>query len=289
LSIHIAIDGNLVAPEEAKISVLDRGFLYGDSVYEVIRTYRRRPFALAEHLDRLRRSAGLLEIELPASLEALSSEVKAVLQAATEHDESYIRIIITRGAGPIALDPGLAVDPARVVIVTQLTPWPEELYRTGAGIYLVPAGRHSGGAVPAGAKSGNYLVNLMALGRARRRGGHEAVLLDAHNRVSEGASSNVFVRAGELLRTPPLTVGILEGITRRKVIELARELGFEIEEAELYPDDLFLANEVFLTSTLREVMPVTTVDDHPVGDGRPGEVAMELRRQYRALAEQTEA
>lgn len=286
MSTKIAIDGNIHDEAEARISVLDRGFLYGDSVYEVIRTYDGRPFALAPHLDRLARSAGLLGIDLPAPSQVLTAEIDATLEAAG-NPESNIRLIVTRGAGPINLDPGAAVSPCRVVIVAPLIPHLAELYEQGAAIHLVSAGREAGGAVPAGAKSGNYLVNLMALGAARRRGAHEAILLDARGRVAEGASSNIFTLSGEALSTPPLSVGILEGITRHMVIDLARSAGLEVHERHLRAEDLRDADEVFLTSTLREIMPVTQVDDWIVGRGEVGPRVHELRRLYGKLVRST--
>ena len=283
MSTKITIDGSVFTEESARISVLDRGFLYGDSIYEVVRTYGGRPFALDEHLRRLQRSAELLGIKLPVTLEALAAEIQATLDAAA-NAESYVRLIVTRGSGPINLAPGAAESPCRVIIVAPLVPLPDALYDEGASICLVPAGRLSGGAVPSGAKSGNYLVNVMALGSARRRGAHEAVLLDAEGRVAEGASSNIFALTGRRLHTPALSVGILEGITRHKVIELAREVGLEVEECEILPDELKRADELFLTSTLREVLPVVRVDGDVVGDGSPGPMTRELRRLYRRLA-----
>lgn len=281
-TVKISIDGTILDEAAAKISVLDRGFLYGDSIYEVIRTYEGRPFALAEHLDRLRRSAELLDIVLPISQQELASEIQATL-AAAGNSEFYIRLIVTRGSGPINLDPHTAKNPCRVIIVTPLTPLPEHLYREGVSICLVPGGRHSGGAVSLSAKSGNYLVNLMALGTARRQGAHEAVLLDSRGRVAEGATSNIFALFKRRLCTPHLSVGILEGITRHKVIELAQEMGLDIEESELLPADMQSADEIFLTGTLREVLPVTAVDDWTVGSGSPGPVTLELLDRFRRL------
>lgn len=286
MSTMIAVDGSISDGASAKISVLDRGFLYGDSVYEVIRTYRGRPFLLDEHLTRLARSASLLGIEMPLEPKDLAAEIVEVVRAAA-NPESYIRVVVTRGSGPIGLDPALAEKPCRVVIVTELPQLAPELYQHGVGIRLIAGGRAAQGALPKGAKSGNYLVNIMALSAARRRGAHEAVLLDAHGLVTEGASSNVFaVIAGEL-HTPPLSAGILEGITRRVVIALARTAGLRVHERELHPGELFDADEVFLTSTLREVLPVTAVDGRRVGGGEPGPLTTRLRELYRALAADT--
>jgi branched-chain amino acid aminotransferase len=283
MSTIIAVDGALSDGATAKISVLDRGFLYGDSVYEVIRTYRGRPFLLDEHLARLARSASLLGIQLPLEPPALAREIDEVLAAAA-NPESYIRAIVTRGAGPIGLDPALAERPCRVVIVTELPQLPPELYERGAAISLIAGGRAEG-AMPKGAKSGNYLVNIMALTAARRRGAHEAVMLDASGLVTEGTSSNVFAVVVGELHTPPLSAGILEGITRRKVIALARSAGLRVHERDVHPGELFDAEEVFLTSTLREVLPVTSIDGRRVGAGAPGRLTRRLRELYRALTD----
>lgn len=275
----ICVDGQLGDEKSARISVLDRGFLYGDSVYEVLRTYGGEPFALAEHMARLERSAELLAISLPLSRAELEAEMRRTIEAAG-NDESYVRLIITRGGGPIGLDPALAVDPTRVIIVTALRTPDEEVYERGVKISLVAAGRSAEGQLPAGAKSGNYLTNLLALRIAKERGAHEALLLDAHGRICEGSSSNVFVVQGGTIRTPPLEVGILEGITRRKVLTLAESLGHPVEETHLEASDLEKAEEVFITSTIREVLPVTQVDERKVGDGRPGPIAKALRAAF---------
>jgi branched-chain amino acid aminotransferase len=287
LSSLIAIDGERCDEVTAKISVLDRGFLYGDSIYEVIRTYDGQPFLLAQHLRRLEHSSELLGIPLPVSLTHLEKEIRDLVRVAP-HPDSYIRIIVTRGVGPITLDPSLAIHPCRVLIVTPLPLLPETLYTDGAAIVLVSAGRAAAGAVPAGAKSGNYLVNIMALRTARERGAHEAILLDAQGRVTEGCSSNIFILTAGQLCTPPLAAGILEGITRGQIMTLAQQGGWEVQEKELWPQDLQRAEEVFLTSTLREVLAVTRVDDHLVGRGCPGPVAQELRRRFVLLTRQPE-
>lgn len=283
MTVMIGIDGSVMAEDQAKISVLDRGFLYGDSVYEVIRTYGGAPFALAEHLERLQRSADLLQIELPVTPALLAEEIGAVLAAAGNR-ESYVRIIVTRGSGPIGLDMNLAIQPRRVLIVTELKELPREIYEQGCRVHLVAAGRSSEGAVPKGAKSGNYLANIMALSAAHKQGAHEAILLDAGGRVMEGASSNIFLVSGGEISTPPLSAGILEGITRQKVFALAREAGLPLRQRELIPADLWRADEVFLTSTLREVLPVTSVDGAPVGDGTPGAITRMIHSLYQAAA-----
>jgi branched-chain amino acid aminotransferase len=285
----ISLNGRIGGEADTRISVLDRGFLFGDSVYEVTRTYRGRPWALDEHLDRLQRSALLLGIELPVTLEQLAQEVLEILRTAREGGnagEFYLRLIVTRGTGPITLDPRVAEHPNRVIIALPLVPLPASLYREGVAIRLVHTGQVAQGELPRGAKSGNYLTNIMALKQARESGAHEAVMIDPHGRVSEGSSSNVFMVTSGKVLTPPLSVGILEGITRRRVIALALAQGLDVREVEIGADRLAQADEVFLTSTLREVLPVTRVDQRPVGDGRPGPTTTVLSRAFaRMVAE----
>lgn len=274
------LEGRVVDADDARVPVVDRGFLYGDSVYEVVRTYGGVPFALAEHLERLARSAAQLDIGLPGGVPGIAAAVQATLAAAA-NDESYVRIIVTRGTGPIHLDPATAEAPRLYVIVTPLALLPPAVYVEGAAIRLVPTGHGGGSALAVGAKSGNYLTNVLALGAARRQGALEAVLLDDHGDVMEGASSNLFAVVGREVRTPPLTAGILAGITRGHLLALAAAAGYGALEVEIGAAALPRADEIFITSTLREVVPVTRVDDWTVGSGRPGPVTLDLLERYR--------
>ncbi|MBW2262047.1 MAG: aminotransferase class IV [Deltaproteobacteria bacterium] len=277
----MSIDGRIVPPHEAVIPVFDRGFLYGDSVYEVLRAYGCIPFALEEHLARLGRSAGLLGIDLPLAPARLSEEIEQLLSRA-DNGDSYIRVIVTRGEGEIDLAPDAARGPHVVVIVKPFRPPAGALATSGASVHLVASGRCPAGAVPDGSKTGNYLANLMALGRARSQGHHEAVLVTSDGLVAEGASSNIFIVKDGSVLTPGLEAGILAGITRGKVIEECRAAGIEVLETELTPADVKGADEAFLTSTLREVLPVVRVDDAILGDGKPGALCLRVREAYRA-------
>jgi len=281
MTVLVSIDGRIVPPEEALVPVFDRGFLYGDSVYEVVRTYGAVPFALDEHLERLERSAALLGIELPRKREHIRAEILDLVGRA-DHGDSYLRIIVTRGTGEIDLDPGAARDPRSVVIMQPLRPLPRDLADKGASVLVVASGRFPGGAIPDGSKTGNYLGNLMALGRAKRKGYHEAVLLSAAGMVAEGASSNIFIVRGGSVETPALSAGILAGITRSIVIEEARRASIGVRESLLGHGDLLGADEAFLTSTLRDVLPVVRVDDTILGAGSPGPVTLRVREAYLA-------
>ena len=281
MTVLVSIDGRIVPPREAVIPVFDRGFLYGDSIYEVIRSYGQVPFALAEHLERLEHSARLLRFELPLAPPRLGDEIVRLLSR-TDHGDSYIRVIVTRGEGEIDLAPDAARGPHVVVILKPFRPLDPSLVEGGASVLLVDSGRRPDGAVPDGSKTGNYLANLMALGQARRGGHHEAVLVTSDGLVAEGATSNIFIVSSGRILTPGLRTGILAGITRAKVIEECRALGLEVVETDVRPDDVRDADEAFLTSTLREVLPVVRVDEVRIGDGRPGELSLRVREAYRA-------
>jgi branched-chain amino acid aminotransferase len=283
MSIRVHIGGKVCLPEAAKISVFDRGFLYGDSVYETIGTAHGRLFAARDHLDRLERSAMRIGLRVPprADIErAIADTVEAAGNV-----ESRVRVVLTRGSGKLDLDPASVDDTQLVVIVFPLGPPSPEMYAKGVAVAIVSITRNSPSAIDPAVKSGNYLNNVLALGEARRRmGAYEAILCGADGSVAEGSTSNVFtVVAGEV-RTPPLEVGILDGITRAKVLELCRKGGLRVVETRIFPDDLRAAEEVFITSATRGVLPVTRVDDRVIGAGLPGPLTKKLMALYEELA-----
>jgi len=275
----IVVDGEVYPAESACVPALDRGFLYGDSVYEVIRTYSGRPFALREHLDRLQRSASLVMIDLPLPLDELASHIEGALEEVGP-GEWYMRVIVTRGCGPIGLDPDLADKPRWVLIILPLPVLPEAYRTEGVAVSMVAISRAGQGAMPMGAKTGNYLTNIMALKKARGRGSFEAIQVDSSGQISEGTTSNIFIVTSGEVHTPPIAAGILDGITRRKVIELCEKASLEVRQEHLRPLDIYAADEVFLTGTLKEVLPVTTVDGKSVGDGLPGPITIRLQKLY---------
>lgn len=280
MSIKVFIDGRVCDPEQAVVPVFDRGFLYGDSVYEVMRTARGRPVDLGPHLDRLARSAATIALSPPPAA-AITGAIDDTL-AAAGNDESYIRVVVTRGAGEIGLDTALAEDPRLIIIVKPLALPARQLYERGADIAIASVERTSPRAVDPGVKSGNYLNNILALHEARKRGAYEALMCDAAGRIAEGATSNVFAVRGGRVVTPNLAIGLLAGITRRRVIDLAAGAGIDIDEGELSPDQLRGADEAFLTSSIRGVMPVRSVDGETLGEAAPGPVTRRIMELYAA-------
>ncbi|MCA9640064.1 MAG: aminotransferase class IV [Polyangiaceae bacterium] len=281
----VSIDGNIVAPADAKVSVFDRGFLYGDSVFETIRTYDGKPYALNEHLERLARSAERVAIDLPVTVGQLRGQVHAVVTA-SNNPESYIRLMVTRGSGELGLAPDLAVSPLVVILVTPLTPPPAAAYADGISVITHHTRRATDSTLAEGAKVGNYLASVLAMKEAKARGAAEALILDADGHVVEGATSNLFLfrhdaKGSSVLVTPPESSGILAGITRAGVLEVARELGLRIEFEAPTLDDLVKADEVFISSSIRELLPVVRVDDQTLGDARPGPLTKRLHEAFR--------
>lgn len=276
----VVIDGKLCSPAEQVISVFDRGFLYGDSVFETIRTYGGVAFALAQHMERLARSAELVFIPLPLSLLALADEVRAAIGAGG-NSESYVRVVITRGQGALGLDPALAERPRRVIIVQPLSVPPAHFYTDGVAAVSYHTQRSTDRTGAEGAKVGNYLVSVLAMREASRTGAVEALIVDAEDRVLEGSSSNVFVVLGDKLVTAPTTAGILAGITRHHLLELAEELGIEVELRPPGLAEAYQADEVFISSSIRELVPIVRLDGRRVGQGRPGPTFQRLLGAFR--------
>jgi len=278
----VCIDGRVVDGADATVSVFDRGFLYGDSVFEVYRTYGGVPFAERAHLERLARSAKRLMIPMPTSLEQLSSEVRATLDAAGE-GEWYVRVVISRGTGPLTYDLSTAVEPLRVVLVAPLTLPPREHYDDGIAVAILRASRPTDDARAAGAKASNYLANLLAVHEAKQKGAQEALVVGKDGQILEGASSNIFIVKDGKVRTPEPQPGILVGITRATVLQAADVAGIDVGEGEIRPEDLYGADEAFITSSIREVMPVVRADGHSIGAGAPGNITKRLHEGYLRL------
>ncbi len=279
------LDGAPVDASAARVPVFDCGFLYGDSVYEVLRTFSTKPFGLVEHLQRLERSATALGITLPP-LADIERAIFDTLAAAAEPD-AYVRVMVTRGAGELGLDPALADQPRLIVIVRPVKPPDPKQYEEGVEVAVVGCSRSAApgqpGALDPQVKSGNYLVSVLAVAQARAAGAYEAILTDSVGRITEGGSSNFFLVRGGRIGTPPVSAGLLEGITRGKVIAVARANGLAVDELPLWPSDLRGADEAFLTSSVRGLVPMVRVDGQPIGDGRPGPITRRVMALYDQL------
>lgn len=284
----VNINGEILGRDRAVLSIFDRGFLYGDSVYETLRTYDGIPFLQDRHLRRLAASAERITIPLPGSKE-IAREIERTCQAA-EPGEYLVRVVVTRGEGPIwpagpavGLDPSLCKSPSLLVYVIPFPRKIEALQKTGVPVSIVPIRRNPRVSLDPSIKSCNQLNNILAVVAASQKAAFEAIMRNPAGYVAEGASSNVFIARGGEIWTPPLAAGILEGITREVILELARDLGITVREQDFLPQDLLDSEECFLTSSLKEVLPVVECDGHPIGSGRPGPLTIRLLEKYREM------
>jgi branched-chain amino acid aminotransferase len=278
----VYINGKYCDEAEATISVFDHGLLYGDGIFEGIRAYNGRVFKLKEHIDRLFCSAKAILLQIPLTH---AEVMKAVVDTCRQNQvrDGYIRLVVTRGAGTLGLNPNRCKDPSVIVIAGKIQLYPAELYQKGMDIITVPTVRNLHSALNPAIKSLNYLNNVLAKIEANNAGCEEAVMLNAQGFVAECTGDNLFIVQGKRLLTPPLTAGALYGITRRVVLDLATELGFEADETDLTRYDLFNADECFLTGTGAELVPVVRIDGRVIGNGKPGPITERLVEQYRTL------
>ncbi|MCZ6794049.1 MAG: aminotransferase class IV [Planctomycetota bacterium] len=283
--VFVNVQGDILPAEEAKIGVLDHGFLYGDSVYETVRTYRRVPFLLGRHLDRLQRSMDRIFLPLPLGRSDLESEVFRSIEEVPFDGEIVLRIVISRGPGPVGLDIRLCQDPLFLVYVIELTeglvPEASDPRGPGLGVSAVISKirRNSPRALDPSIKSGNFLNNVLAFKDARDAGAHEAILCTPDGYLAEGTTSNLFVVKDGLIWTPRRE-GILDGITRAVVFEEARADGQSIGETNIPPEALFSADEAFITSSVKGIVPITLVNGQVVGRGRRGPITHRLQQLY---------
>ncbi len=286
-SMKIYIDGQLFPKEEAKISVFDHGFLYGDGVFEGLRVYSRRVFRHDGHLERLFRSAKAIMLEPPLSRAEIKKAVEQTV-GANEIENGYIRLIISRGAGDLGLDPRKCPNPTVVIIADAIKLYPPEVYEAGMEVVTVATRRSRPDVLNPAIKSLNYLNNIMAKIECIRANVPECIMLNDQGLVSECSGDNLFIYIRDFngkgqLRTPPVSAGILEGITRDVVMQIAEEMGIGCVERDMALFDVYAAEEAFLTGTAAEVVPVTTVDNRTIGTGKPGEVTQHIMARYREL------
>jgi branched-chain amino acid aminotransferase len=282
---RIYINGKLFDKSEAKVSVYDHGFLYGDGVFEGIRIYEGKVFKLKEHIERLYDSARHIALEIPIGREQLTEAVLSTVQANAKRN-GYIRLIISRGAGTLGLDPRKTSDPQIIIIVDDIALYPPELYDNGLDIITAATIRNHPNATNPRIKSLNYLNNILAKIEGIRAGCVEALMLNHKGEISECTGDNIFLIKHGVLRTPPPDAGILEGITRNAVMELARSAGIIVQEAAMTRHDVYAADECFLTGTAAEVIPVVKCDGRPIGNGKPGPITRQLREMFQQLTRQ---
>ena len=289
------VNGRIVGPGEATISVFDHGFLYGEGVYEVIRTYGGELFLAERHFRRLRASASMITLDVGWPDEALARVIRETMDAyrsgpGLDHPagEFYTRLVVTRGIGEMTYDPSQALHPSLVVIVKALPPAAPEMYERGVAVSLVSIVRNHPQSLDPRIKSNNLLNNILAMQEALRRGpAFEAIMRNHRGELAECSQSNLFlVKSGETF-TPALDAGLLAGITREFVEEAAAATGIPVHDAALMDADLFGADEAFLTSTTKEIVPIVRVDDRTIGDGRPGPVTRRLLEAYRVRARES--
>jgi branched-chain amino acid aminotransferase len=275
----VYIDGEFLPQEEAKISVFDHGLLYGDGVFEGIRSYQGRVFKLDEHLQRLYDSAKAIMLEIPISIEDMEEAVLETLRRNQLHD-AYIRLVVTRGVGDLGLDPDKCPVPTIFIIADKITLYPPNFYEDGLEIITVSVRRNYAEAISPRIKSLNYLNNILAKIEGKQAGVEEVLMLNAEGYVVECSGDNIFFLKNNVIVTPPTHLGILEGVTRNTVIDLARELGITVEEKVFTRHDLYTAEECFLTGTAAEVIPVVKIDQRIVGNGHPGTVTQKLIEEF---------
>ena len=278
----IYINGKFYSKEDAKISVYDHGLLYGDGVFEGMRTYSGKVFRLAEHIDRLYESARAILLTIPMSKQDLIDAVKKTVELSGLSD-SYIRLVVTRGAGSLGLDPNRTSDPQIIIIVDLIALYDRKYYDEGLKIITASTIRNHPAALSPRIKSLNYLINIMAKIEGLQAGCMEAIMLNHKGEVAECTGDNIFiVKHGHLL-TPPTDAGILEGITRNAILELAKELKIPAREATLTRHDLLVADECFLTGSAAEVIPVVSIDSRPIGLGNVGQTTKLLMSEFKKL------
>jgi branched-chain amino acid aminotransferase len=281
----VYINGKYFDKADARISVFDHGLLYGDGVFEGIRIYSGRVFRLREHIERLYESAKAIALEIPLTPKQVMDAVRGTVHVNDKKD-GYIRLVVTRGAGGLGLDPRKTTDPQIIVIVDDISMYPPELYENGLEVITSSYIRPHSNALSPRIKSLNYLNNILAKIEAVRAGCFEAILLNGNGEVAECTGDNIFLVKRGVLKTPPASAGILEGITRGVIMELAVTAGVPLQETTLTRHDVYSADECFLTGTGAEIIPVVMCDGRVLGTGKPGPITRQLRERFQEVVQQ---
>jgi branched-chain amino acid aminotransferase len=285
MSRQVYIGGKFVPQEDAKISVFDHGLLYGDGVFEGLRSYRGKVFRLNEHIRRLYESAKAIWLEIPISPEEMGDAVNEAVRV-NKIDDGYIRLVVTRGAGTLGLDPNRCSNPQVIIIADAISLYPKELYEKGLEIITVSVQRNHPAALSPRIKSLNYLNNILAKIEGLQAGCIESLMLNHKGEVAECTGDNVFLVRKGVLFTPPLEAGILEGVTREAVIEVAQDADIEVRQLPLTKHDVYIGDECFLTGTAAEIVPVVKVDSRTIGTGKPGPVTRDLEKRFKKLTQE---
>ena len=285
MSATVNVNGRITSDREAVISVFDHGFLYGEGVYETMRTYHRRPFLFDRHMRRLRRSAGLIELAPPFGDGELADQIRATQDAAKLDGEAYIRVLVTRGVGELTYDLKATPNPSIVIIVKPQIDPPADAYEKGVRVVIVDIVRNHPATVNPMIKSNNLMNSALAMQQALRSNAFEGVMRNFKGELTECTTANLFIVKDGAALTPPLEAGLLPGITREFLFDIGKDVGVEVMEKILVDDDLFRADEAFLTSTTRELVPIVAVNDRRIGNGRPGPVTWQLLKAFRRAAD----
>lgn len=276
----IYVNGHFVPKEKAVISIYDHGFLYGDGVFEGIRVYEGNVYKLTEHVNRLYESAHSIMLSIPHTKVEMQQIIIETVQQ-NELASAYIRVVISRGPGDLGLDPRNCSEPTVIVIAEPLAIYSDVLYKKGLKLASVVNRRSSPDVLNPQIKSLNYLNNILVKLSSVQANADEALILNNQGYVTEGSADNIFIVKQGVIKTPPIYLGALEGITRNAIIEIAREQGYTLDETPFTLHDVYIADEVFLTGTAAEVIPVVVVDDRQIGDGKPGGITNDLLRAFR--------
>ena len=282
----VYLNGEFVPKEEAKISVFDHGLLYGDGVFEGIRSYNGRVFKLDEHLKRLYNSAKAIRLKIPLDIKEMEAALLETLRRNNLHD-AYIRLVVTRGEGDLGLDPDKCPKPTVFIITDKIVLYPQKFYDEGLEIVTAATRRNLPEAINPRIKSLNYLNNILAKLEGKLANAPESLMLNTEGYVVECTGDNIFIVKDNVLITPPIHVGILEGVTRDVVIEIANEIGIQGEEKPFTRYELYIADECFLTGTAAEIIPVVKIDGRTIGNGLPGTMTKKLAAEFKKLTETT--
>jgi len=283
VSESVYVNGKFVAKSEAKVSVFDRGYLYGDGVFEGIRAYNSRIFRLDQHVERLYRGAKAIALDIPLTPEELKDVIIETVRR-NELRDCYIRVVVSRGVGDLGLNPMDCHTPATIIVIaSHISLYPREVYEQGLELITCTTRRNLPSALNPEIKSLNYLNNILARIEVVQAGAHEGLMLNHLGYVAEGTGDNVFIVRGGVLRTPPAHIGLLEGITRQVVLELAEGMDLPAREEEITLYEVYTADECFLTGTAAEIVPVARCDQRVIGDGKPGPITKRLMEQFKEV------